>query len=103
MNAYFILDELVSGMSSASYIVLDDISLSSCSISLWKGLLGAQKQFVATDKYRKKTVVKFGKPCIFLCNPDSDPWRDNKLTVDFLDWLNLNCIKVDLEHPLYLQ
>lgn len=102
MNAYFVLDKLIEGCSSASFIVIDDIPLSSCSVSLWKGLLGAQQEFTATDKYRKKTVVKFGKPCIYLCNPDSNPWSDSKLSQDFCTWLDANCVRVILENPLFV-
>lgn len=53
---------------SAEYLVVDDVE--------WeyfvgkKCFLGCQRNFILTEKYVKKTPIKFGKPCIYLCNED---------------------------------
>ena len=73
---------------SSKYIVVDDIDLTS-RFNLWQPFIGkgfvketkkptylpflldAQKEFVMTDKYMKKTTVtNWGKPCIWLNNQD---------------------------------
>lgn len=58
----------------ARYMVLDDFDWKF--VPSKKQLIGAQKQVVLTDKYRKKTTVKWGKPVIYLCNPDCNPYND---------------------------
>lgn len=61
---------------------------------------GAQHTFSLTDKYtRKKTIRNWSKPCIWLNNKDprectEDVWKK--------DWLNANCVFVNLEHRLYM-
>src|SRR5437879_7952020 len=62
--------------------------------------LGAQQEFIITDKYHKKcTLRNWGKPCIWLNNSDPREETTNQVTKD---WLTTNCIFVNLEHRLYL-
>lgn len=71
------------------YAIFDDFKLES--IITYKGWFGGQKEFTVTDKYRHKKTIKWGKPSIFLCNPDRKPhfvdsisqswWDSNVLTV----------------------
>lgn len=74
----------------ATYIVFDDFD--------WKffpnkkAFWGAQKTFVLTDKYRKKHTVHWGKPMIYICNEDQDPFLD--MTLRQLDFFERNCIQV---------
>lgn len=60
----------------------------------YKSWFGAQQQFTATDKYKKKQQINWGNPCILLCNnlPDfgiEEPW-----------WL-INCKIVHINNKLY--
>ena len=63
-------------------------------------LAGAQRQFTVTDKYTKKKVFdNWGKPCIWLNNqnplfiPNLPDWQR--------EYLEANCIFVNLDHRLY--
>jgi len=78
--------------ANAQYMILDDMEFEF--IPARKPLFFAQKDFVLTDKYRKKKTVKFGKPVIYLCNnvPDWDKYRD-----PYLD----NVIIVQIHDKLY--
>lgn len=95
-------------LASATYVVIDDVHIDTSNRDrelMWKGLLGCQDCFNATDKYRKKQLVKLNyRPVIFLCNPDSDPLRI--CSPSFVSWLRgepgrENIIYVELEQPLY--
>lgn len=81
----------------AGYIILDDIDIKF--FPHWKFFLGAQKEGVLTDKYRKKRRVRNGRPTIWLCNPDMDPRR--LLSGAERGWLNLNCDFVEIMDKLY--
>lgn len=71
-----------------SYIVLDDISIQSVGRT-WKCILGAQQSFIATDKYcRKKNIVNWGNPAIWVINKDMDP--HNSCTGEEMQWMYLN-------------
>jgi len=82
---------------SAGYIVLDDFDVKF--FPQWKSFLGCQRCFVLTDKYRKKRTVQWGKPCIWLCNPEYDPRGE---LGRHREWLELNCVFVRLEVPLFI-
>jgi len=63
-------------------------------------LIGAQHTFTVTDKYKHKRTLKiWSKPCIWLNNKDP---REETQDQTVKDWLNANCIFVNLEHRLYL-
>ena len=63
-------------------------------------LSGAQHSFTVTDKYRHKRSLKnWSKPCIWLNNKDP---RDETQDQTVKDWLDANCIFVNLTHRLYL-
>jgi hypothetical protein len=96
------------------YIVIDDIDMSN--FKLWQPfigvfgtslketylpyLAGAQKQFTVTDKYtRKITLENWGKPCIWLNN--QNPMEIPALPHWQYEYLQANCIFVNLEHRLY--
>lgn len=51
----------------ASYGVLDDIPWESLG-RYYKGMLGLQQDVTVTDKYKKKAVIKHGRPVIILTN-----------------------------------
>jgi len=81
---------------TARYCVLDDFDVKF--FPQWKSFLGCQKCFVLTDKYRKKRTVQWGKPTIWLSNPEYDIRRALPFA---LDWLNKNCVFIELEAPLF--
>lgn len=59
---------------------------------------GAQKEFTATDKYTRKKTIIFGKPLIFICNPDQDP-RKHRL---WNSWFDANSVVVEIMEPLFV-
>jgi len=77
----------------AEYAIFDDLT-SWESFSTYKSWLGAQEEFVTTDKYKKKMPIVWGKPCIVLSNqlpmfPDEQ-------------WIIENCFIVQITNKLYL-
>ncbi|KAI9448725.1 hypothetical protein F5148DRAFT_1153368 [Russula earlei] len=80
------------------YIIFDDIPFEN--FFNWQAFMGAQQQFIVTDKYMKKrTIRNWGKPCIWLNNRNplevtTDQWKR--------DWLQANCTFVNLEHKLWM-
>lgn len=58
---------------------------------------GAQKEFTATDKYHRKVTISWGKPLLYLCNPDSDP----RGTPEWSAWFDDNTVAIDITSPLF--
>lgn len=89
---------------SADYLIYDDIQFDP---KYMKGLWGGQDQITLTDKYRKKFTVAWGKPFIFICNPEDDPFEMKDKNGSWVlggnraDWFKDNCIKVVIERPLF--
>jgi hypothetical protein len=81
----------------AEYVVFDDLDdgLKTLGKGGYKHWLGGQHAFEATDKYKKKEHIKWGKVCIVLCN--QDPLREKGVDVD---WLKANCIIVNVDQPI---
>lgn len=79
----------------ALYLIVDDMDWKY--LPQKKGFLGAQQEFTLTDKYRKKRTVTWGKPTIFLCNPDQDVYY----TCDERTWLLENALYYSLNNKLY--
>lgn len=71
--------------AAANYVIFDDFDFEFFPNK--KAWWGAQNEFTATDKYCKKKQIIFGKPLIYICNPDQDP-RSHKL---WNNWFNDNC------------
>lgn len=81
----------------AKYIILDDFSPDVAKyLPMWKSFFGAQRQFVLTDKYRKKRTVRFGKPLLWLCN--ECPRLDDH---NAREWLKENSVTVWVNNKLY--
>lgn len=81
----------------ATYGIFDDIPVEFFKAQ-YKQFLGGQLEFVSTDKYRKKVALKWGKPCIFLCNPPEylkmyEHWD--------MDWIKANCEIVEIDNKMY--
>lgn len=78
---------------NAEYAIFDDFDDWSKFYS-YKQWLGAQLQFTITDKYRKKSTIKWGKPTIILSN--SLPQFSDQ------DWVRKNCFIVQVSAPLFI-
>lgn len=82
----------------AKYIVIDDFDWTYFPCK--KQLIGCQHEFTLTDKYRKKRrISNWGKPCIFIFNPDMDPYQ--KMSASELEWIRGNSIRIDIVKPLF--
>lgn len=92
--------------SDAEYIVIDDFDFDFFP-GMRKALWGAQKEFVATDKFKRKRSLKWGKPMIWLCNPGKSPFlaedkRGNLLLRgDEHAWYTENCVQIEIANKLY--
>lgn len=84
--------------TNATYAVFDDFNWDF--LPYKKQFVGAQREFVVTDKYRKKQTIEWGKPLIILWNEDNDPW--DRFSRRELDWYKENTIRVVLKEPLFL-
>jgi len=78
--------------NTSKYAIFDDFEDWSRFYN-YKQWLGAQDEFIVTDKYRKKKTIKWGKPCIVLANQDPG-FKDS-------EWISVNCIKVELINNLF--
>lgn len=86
------LDDFRAG---SKYMVLDDLNIEF--FPNWKPFLGCQRQFTMTDKFRtKRTVRNWLKPTIWLCNPGWSPMDSDKITTADKNWIEGNCILVDI-------
>lgn len=81
----------------AKYMVLDDFEWKF--VPCKKQLIGAQKQIVVTDKYRKKQTKVWGKPCIYLCNEDADPFID--MSCLERRWYECNLQRIKITNKLF--
>lgn len=79
----FSLDE---STENVDYAVFDDIQGGLEYMHSYKFWLGCQKQFYATDKYKGKKLVHWGKPSIYIAN--EDPRTDKGVDTN---WLEANC------------
>lgn len=92
---------------TSDYIIIDDCDFDFMNPAMRKGFWGAQEIITTRDLYRKG-VARWGKPCIWLCNDDTDPFTaQNKKTqlavmapVE-IDWYRANSTYVRITDPLY--
>jgi len=82
---------------NATYLIIDDIKWEY--IPQKKSLFGAQHEFTLTDKYKKKKRIKWGKPCIYLFNPEDSPMSG--LFGAELEWYMLNTTYIYINTPLF--
>jgi len=78
----------------AQYGVLDDIAWESLN-RYYKGIMGCQLDVTVTDKYKKKSVIRGGKPVIILSN------ELPTFTVAEAAWLEANVVFHFVSEPLY--
>jgi len=89
----FCLDEYEEGVD---YAVFDDLQGGLEFFHAYKFWLGHQQTFFATDKYRGKKLITWGKPAIYCSN--TDPRADKGADAD---WLDANCEFVFIDSKLY--
>ncbi len=90
----FNLDEY-NDFPDCKYALFDDINGGFKFLPSYKQWLGQQQEFHATDRYRKKQRIQWGRPTIWLSN--NSPYGED---IDH-DWLEANCIIVHLEDSLF--
>lgn len=78
----------------AEYGVLDDLTWDQLKYN-YKGMLGLQQDVVITDKYKKKSNIKGGRPVIVLTNTLPD------FTADEWAWLGVNVTFVAVIQRLF--
>jgi hypothetical protein len=98
-HAYFPSLFMLEGFNpeTSTYAIFDDLIGGLATIPNFKFWLGEQMEFVTGDKYMRKQRIKWGKPCIYICNDDprEEPaWKANKT------WLDANTIIVHIDKPL---
>ncbi|QCW23623.1 MAG: replication-associated protein [Genomoviridae sp.] len=81
---------------SVKYAVFDDINGGIQFFPQYKWWLGHQAQFYATDKYKGKKLIHWGRPAIWVSN--DDPREQHGADAD---WLNANCTFVYVDSPLF--
>ena len=79
----------------ATFVVFDDFEFKF--LPNKKSWWGAQDEFTMTDKYTRKRTIKWGKPAIYLCNPEDDPSR----LPEWNTWFDENCITIVIYNKLY--
>ncbi|QIA59410.1 replication initiation protein [Fusarium graminearum gemytripvirus 1] len=80
---------------NVNYAVFDDLIGGFSSFPNYKQWFG-QREFVATDKYKGKQRVMWGKPCIYIANEDP---RRTCTDIDW-KWMDANAIIVEITTPL---
>lgn len=88
----FSLDE---NTTTAEYAVFDDMQGGLSYFHGYKFWLGHQQQFYATDKYKGKKLITWGKPAIYISN--TDPRDDHGADKE---WLEGNCIFININQKI---
>ena len=97
----FNLDEF--DQEEADYAVFDDINGGFGFFPSYKQWLGGQFEFTATDKYRHKQMITWGKACIYICNLDPrNEWYKPGTTPDFT-WMEENCTFYEVTHRVFIK
>jgi hypothetical protein len=81
------------------FVLVDDISVDELGRE-WKNLLGAQKTITYALSPTKKVTIEYGRPCIYLCNPDSDIFYSDDFKSSKKSWLKDNLFGGE---PIYLE
>lgn len=85
---------------NSEYAIFDDFDFTKFYTP--KQWFGAQKTFAVTDKYRKKKTILWGKPIIWLCNPDQNP-MGTEMNGGFRQWMELNVDIIELFNKLFIE
>jgi len=88
----FSLDEPI---DDVEYAIFDDINGGLKFFPNYKSWLGCQAQFYATDKYKGKKLIHWGKPSIWISN--EDPRTNDGVDIA---WLEGNCQFINLSRSI---
>lgn len=89
----FCLDEPT---DDVTYAIFDDMQGGLEFFHGYKFWLGCQSQFYATDKYKGKKLITWGKPSIWISN--NDPRYDKNADIP---WLEGNCTFVCVDSVIF--
>ena len=78
--------------NDVGYAIFDDLIDGIYTVPHWKWWLGAQEEFVATDKYMHKERIYWGKPSVVVQNVDPRL----AMKPDDVAWLEKNCLFCEL-------
>jgi hypothetical protein len=81
------------------FVLVDDINIEELGRT-WKNLFGAQKTITYATAPTKKVTTAYGRPCIYLCNPDSDVFSSDDFCPSKKSWLQGNIFGGE---PIYLE
>jgi hypothetical protein len=81
------------------FVLVDDISIEELGRE-WKNLLGGQKTITYALSPTNKVTIEYCRPCIYLCNPDSDIFNNNSFKSSKISWLEDNLFGGE---PIYLE
>lgn len=84
-------------MQDAEYAVLDDMRGGMEFFPSWKEWMGCQQVITVKKLYRDPVQVTWGKASIWLSNTDP---RLQLKSRDDIDWLEANCIFVNMEESI---
>lgn len=96
----------------AKYAVFDDMRGGIGFFHSWKEWLGAQQVVTVKALYKDPIQLDWGKPCIWLSNrdPREEMWSElsdrsapgkRAMIQSDVDWLEANCIFVELHEPIF--
>lgn len=84
---------------NSSYAVFDDIDFEHFpNYKAWFG--GHEDPITVTGKYRAHKTITWGKPVIWVNNVDFRNLINPRISLD-RDWLDKNCIFVEVTSPLF--
>lgn len=81
------------------FVLVDDISIEELGRA-WKNLFGAQKTITYALNPTTKVTIEYGRPCIYLCNQDSDVFNSDGFELSKKSWLEDNLFGGE---PIYLE
>jgi len=89
-------------LEDVDYAVFDDMQGGFGYFHSFKFWLGCQSQFYATDKYKGKKLINWGRPSIYIANdnPLCDPAFKDK--PGDIDWLMGNCDIIEIDESLLM-
>ncbi|QCS35903.1 replication-associated protein [Capybara genomovirus 11] len=96
----------------AAYAVFDDMRGGIGYFHSWKEWLGAQSVVTVKELYRDPVQLVWGRPCIWLANRDPrlELWAEltdrsasskRDMIQSDVDWLEANCVFVELHEPIF--
>lgn len=83
----------------ADYAIFDDMQGGLDFFHGYKNWLGCQAEFTIKQLYRDPHLMKWGKPSIWIAN--KDPRLVNEKSQVDVDWLEANCIFVQVDQPTF--